>query len=397
MPAPKLEADVPPSRSLLRDSPTSILAGCCLPRGEAFAASSALYGAWGDAETAAVVHCAARMLWRAYLEALRSGWLDVAFHRGKRRITSGAPAGAQTGVVVFECVETHAVRRLSTQMLCWPSTDSWGIFIGALDLARVYAINKQTIYRRGEDSLDRATRLRLAACFTVSWKFNRCRQGLFPNPFSDDEGNAHSLELALMGSLFLTPTELQALGAFPTNVSKWEGLQSHMIELEVGLVVGVATFPSLAENALSVAERELEALLERRIPGIQTWRQLLIVRSLLPFFVRVSLVPSAAIYASAAGDAHCFAKALIGCALIALNRADRRTFELVDALFDAKVHTLLCELVAAAADVAQADPDPNLANLDPWFGCYGESQHWNVAATVTRERVIEMHRALLNA
>jgi len=394
MPEAKLQVESQ-ARSLLRDSPTSILAGCCMPRGEAFPISF-LYSRFGDSESATVQHCAARMLWRAYLESLRSCWVDVAFHRGKRRITSGGAAGAQTGVIV-ECVETHAVRRLSTQFLCWPSTDSWGVFIGALDLARVFAITKQTIYRRGEETLDRATRLRLAACFTVSWKFNRCRQGLFPQPFSDEHGNAHSLELALLASLFLSPTELANLGAFPTSVEKWEALQNRMVEVEVELVLGVATFPSLAENVLCTAEHELEGLLERRIPGIETWRQLLMVRSLLPFFVRVALIPSTAIYASAAGDAHCFARALIGCALIALNRADRRTFELVDSLFDASVHTLLCELVAAAADAAQLDPDPALGNLCPWFGCYGEKEHWNMAAAVTRERVIAMHRALLDA
>ena len=395
MPDPKLQTCESQTRSLLRDSPTSILTSCCMPRGEA-CQSSLLYGLFGDGEAATVQHCAARMLWRAYLNSLRSGWVDAAFHRGKRRIASDGPAGAQTGVIV-ECVETHAVRRLSTQFLCWPSTDSWNIFMGALDLARVFAITKQTIYRRGEESLDRATRLRLAACFTVAWKFNRCRQGLFPQPFSDAEGNAHSLELALMTSLFLTPTELHALGDFPANVDRWENLQSRMVEIEVELVVGVATFPSLAENVLCVAERELEGLLQRQVPGIQTWRQLLVVRSLLPFFVRVALIPSTAIYASAAGDALCFGRALIGCALIALSRAERRTFELVDSLFDATVHTLLCELVAAAADAAQAESDPALGNLDPWFGCYGEHMHWNVAATVTRERVIAIHRALLNA
>jgi hypothetical protein len=366
-----------------------------MPRGEA-CQSSLLYSLFGDGEAATVLHCVARMLWRAYLDSLRSGWVDVNFHRGKRRVTSGGPAGANTGVIV-ECVETHAVRRLSTQFLCWPSTDSWNIFLGALDLARVFAITKQTIYRRGEETLDRATRLRLTACFTVSWKFNRCRQGLFPTPFSDTEGNAHSLELALMASLFLTPTELNALGEFPKNVTTWENLQSRMVEIELELVLGVATFPCLAENVLCVAERELEGLLQRRVPGIQSWRQLLVVRSLLPFFVRVALIPSTALYASAAGDALCFARALIGCALIALSRAERRTFELVDSLFDATVHTLLCELVAAAADAALADPDPALGNLCPWFGCFGEHMHWNVAAAVTRERVIEMHRALLNA
>lgn len=395
MPDPKLQNCESQTRSLLRDSPTSILTSCCMPRGETCQASL-LYGLFGDGEAATVLHCAARMLWRAYLDSLRSGWVDVAFHRGKRRITSGGPAGAQTGVIV-ECVETNAVRRLTTQLFCWPSSDSWNIFMGALDLARVFAITKQTIFRRGEESFDRATRLRLAACFAVAWKFNRCRQGLFPSPFTDTEGNAHSLELALMTSLFLTPTELASLGDFPTNVNTWEGLQSRMVEIEIELVLKVATFPCLAENVLCVAERELEGLLQRRVPGIQSWRQLLVVRSLLPFFVRVALIPSTALYASAAGDALCFARALIGCALIALSRAERRTFELVDSLFDANVHTLLCELVAATADAAQAGPDLALGNLHPWFGCYGEHTHWQVAAAVTRERAIEMHRALLNA
>lgn len=398
MPEPKLQTAESQTRSLRRDSPTSIiLTGCCVPRDQRVP-MSILYRRFGDGESASVQHCAARMLWRAYLDSLRSGWVDVTFHRGKRRITSGGTAGAHAaGPVIVECVEMHAVRRLSTRLLCWPSTDSWNIFVGALDLARMFAITKQTIYRRGEETLDKATRLRIAACFAVSWKFNRCRQGLFPQPFSDEHGNAHSLELALMASLFLSPTELQALGDYPTNVERWEILQSRMVEVEVELVTGTATFPSLAENVLCVAERELEGLLERRIRGIQTWRMVLIVRSLLPFFVRVALIPSTAIYASAVGDSLCFARALIGCALIALNHSDGSTFELVDSLFDASVHTLLCELVAAAADVAQQDPDPALGTLDPWFGCYGEDEHWHVAAAVTRERVIEMHRALLDA
>ena len=85
MPDPKLQTCESQTRSLLRDSPTSILTSCCMPRGEA-CQSSLLYGLFGDGEAATVQHCAARMLWRAYLNSLRSGWVDAAFHRGKRRI-----------------------------------------------------------------------------------------------------------------------------------------------------------------------------------------------------------------------------------------------------------------------------------------------------------------------
>ena len=187
-------------------------------------------------------------------------------------------------------------RRLATLHLGQPSTDGWNVVVGALELARVWAVRcTTTVAAVGTDPhrLDRNTRLRLAVCLSVSWKFQRAMMTGFQKRFVDDwvagepchEG--HTRELAHLGYGFLFVNEQSSFGGWSDeNAAEIRRLYATMLELEVELLKEVAVFTLLAENAQVEAERRLGKMHDA---GVLTAERSMAVRSVVPFFVRAAV------------------------------------------------------------------------------------------------------------
>lgn len=381
-------------------SPTSVV--CALP------------GSARPQHSASALHYVATQLQRVYDAGARAAWFDVHFHRGARRSTIVLDAGTDGAAPrrVVTCEQQHAVRRLSTKYLAHPTTDGWNVVAGAIELARRYALDATTIFHADPPSVDRATRMRLAACLTVSWKFARSLPGGFKRQFTAPDGTAHTLELAVMHAAFLTRSELNCLGAWPTEVERWQQMQDVALQSEASLLDTGFVFSALCENPICVAEAALQELHEHRIPGADTHERVLQLRALLPFFLRIALDAEHAVYereVARAAAPDLFANALLACALAAhastfvptsgtFATACRAAVHRVQQTFSMDEFTLAAEIVAVGSALAcrpparQADADD--AVFEPWSGCYGDPS-WTLYSCVSRPRVRALHLAFL--
>ena len=414
LPVPLLSAtagvsDPPPPSPVARLSPTSVVSGAG--------------GAHRAQHSAEALHYLATQLQRVYEAAVQAGWFNANFDRGPRRLLplplSVADAQPQriVGGVAVACVQTHAVRRLSTRYLGSPETDGWNVVAGAIELARIYALNGTTIYHPTVNALDRATRMRLAACLTVSWKFARAAPGHFRRPFTDPEGNGHTLELAVLHAAFLTRLELDALGEWPRDVDLWQQMQELAMDSEVALLLALSPFSALTENPLCAGERALEELHEHRIPGVADKEELVQLRALLPFFLRISLDAEHGVYERetlGAAGAEVFGSALVACALAARLTAvmpgpsfrdvARAALARLRGLFEPAEYTLAAEIVAVGSALASRGPRWSKVNdrhgpreyelLSPWSGCYNDPS-WPLYSCISRPRIRSLHAAFL--
>lgn len=422
-PSPTLEASdacccpslpLPLPVPLLRDGPSGTVADRTSPT----SVISAIAGVPAS-HSGLALHYVATQLFRVYETGAQAGWFDVHFHRGPRQTwtTFTDTRGARKTVVT--CNQPHAVRRLTTKYLARPETDGWNVLAGAVELARIYALNGSTIFHERQLALDRATRMRLAACLSVAWKFARAAPGRFQRPFTDPEGTGHTLELSVMHAGFLTRKELDCVGAWPTDVDKWQQMQELAMKSEFELLTGMAPFPALCDNPICVAEAALQELYEHGIPGAETHERVLQVRSILPFFLRITLDHEYALYlreAADAGGCETFANALLACAMIACTTAftpvsgsfayacqcalatARRAFSCAE-------YTLAAEIVAVGSALANRPcrPPPPPADdgqcvielLSPWSGCFNDPS-WVLYACVSRPRIRALHQAFLS-
>ena len=380
-------------------SPTSVV--CALP------------GSARPQHSASALHYVATQLQRIYDAGARAGWFDVHFHRGARRSSIVLdPGGGAAPRRVVTCEQQHAVRRLSTQYLAEPSTDGWNVVAGAIELARQYALDATTIFHVDPPSVDRATRMRLAACLTVAWKFARSLPGGFKHQFTAADGTMHTLELAVMHAAFLTRSELECLGAWPTEVERWQQMQDVALQSEASLLDTGLVFPALSENPICTAEAALQELYEHRIPGADTHERVLQLRALLPFFLRIALDAEHAVYereVARAAAPDLFANALLACAFVAhtstfvptngtFATACRAAVHRARQTFSMDEFTLAAEIVAVGSALAgraparQAEVDD--AVFAPWSGCYGDPS-WTLYSCVSRPRVRALHVAFL--
>ena len=320
--------------------------------------------------------------------------------------------GGDAAARLVTCEQQHAVRRLSTRYLAEPSTDGWNVVAGAIELARRYALDATTIFHADPPSVDRATRMRLAACLTVAWKFARSLPGGFKRQFTAPDGTAHTLELAVMHAAFLTRSELDCLGAWPTEVERWQQMQDLALQSEASLLDTGLVFSALCENPVCVAEAALQELYEHRIPGADTHERVLQLRALLPFFLRIALDAEHAVYereVARAAAPDLFANALLACAFAAhastfvptngtFATACRAAVHRVRRTFSTDEFTLAAEIIAVGSALACRSPerqaDADDATLAPWSGCYGNPS-WTLYSCVSRPRVRALHLAFL--
>ena len=288
-----------------RASPTSVII--------ADTPSFARVGAAGPPRIAAIeLH--AQALSYVYSALTRSRAWDTTFERGPLRV--------------------HGDRRLATAYLSEPAVDGWNVVFGALELARVWVADESCPRKVvGDDAplhrLDRDARARLAACLSVSWKFQRSMSSRFPHKFLDfgaahgwpDLAQGHTRELGNVAYAFLFDHEQAEFGNFcAENTERCSELYNQILELEVELLRKVAVFPLLAENVQVRAEARLGALCDT---GALSSAASMAARVVVPFFVRAA-VTSPALYevlveggGDEAGD-ECGDEALacVGCACV---------------------------------------------------------------------------------
>ena len=309
-----------------------------------------------------------------YSSLVSGGMWDASFARGSDR--------------------SHGERGLAAYHLSAPATDGWNVLVGALELARVWAIRPTTTSiglnsSSGDATLDRSTRTRLAVCLAVSWKFQRAMMSSFAKRFQDIGEfhgwphllDGHTRELAHIGYGFLFKAEQQDFGGWSEeNVERIRGLYSTMLRLEMELIRDVPLFTLLTENVQVEAETRLWTFYEQ---GDLTVERCMAVRSILPFFVRASttdttlhteLMGACDVVVSAGGlvcaGYYCMAATFGASRPLAFVREER---------------TLALELVSSALSGAD---EPFLRQ-----GCYGNPM-WEHHCFVTDEALRTARRAL---
>lgn len=327
---------------------------------------------------------------------VESRW-DMRFHRGARpepppplRPVGGGGCGpflsaiygsqraAAPAAVTAE--KRSRERTLATSYLSNPSVDGWNVVFGATELARAWALRDLNDFPLNpelpeEYDLPLPIRKRLAACLSLSFKFQRCTYSCFPRQFHDEEHSLlspHTKELAHLGFALMTRSEEQEFGGWGAhNKPAIDALYTEMLALEVDLLVSTDTFSLLTCNFQVIAEDVLAGLLDR---GLRTDKETLALRALAAFFGKAA---AGALHASMARMPPVEAATGLVCAawVSASRSTNARLFHSSDrevrSLFDASARTIATRLLRAAL-VREGMQGHNLtqgAFSDPsWWG-----------------------------
>ena len=213
-----------------------------------------------------------RSLLFVYTDLVRRNMWNALFHSGR-----GVGPGS----------DPTAVRKLASRHLNHPSVDGWNVVAGATALAQAWALSAS----EQPSSFDRActfakaTRVRLAVCLSVAWKFERCLCTHFPRRFHSSKPNLfspHTHELAYLGYSFLTLEEQTAFGPWDDdNVAKIRALYTDMVALEANLLISVNVMALLTRHTQVLAEDRIAKLLEAHVLDSNA---AMAVRAVVPFF-----------------------------------------------------------------------------------------------------------------
>lgn len=328
-----------------------------------------------------------------YHQLIAEARWDMRFHRGARPEPPPPPrpaGGGGCGPFLSAIYGSHraavpAARRsrertLATSYLSNPSVDGWNVVFGATELARAWALRDLSDFPMNpelpeEYDLPLPIRKRLAACLSLSFKFQRAMYSYFSRDFHDDEHSLlspHTKELAHIGFALMTRSEEREFGGWGAhNKPAIDALYAEMLALEVDLLTSVNTFSLLTSNFQVIAEDVLAGLLDR---GLRTDKETLALRALAAFFGK-----------AAAGPLHVSmalmppmeaATGLVCAAWVSASRStNARLFHSADgevrSLFDASARTIAMRLLRAAL-VREGMQGHNLtqgAFSDPsWWG-----------------------------
>ena len=225
-----------------------------------------------DEQRLAVLPMCTLSLMFVYSELVVRNLWNTRFHSGAGTGLEGSPAN---------------VRTLATRHLSHPSTDGWNVVAGATALAQAWAIHAREKPRRSDDGYDfsKATRLRLAVCLSVAWKFERCQYTHFPRRFHSTEPtlfSPHTHELAYVGYSFLTLEEQTEFGPWDVaNTARIRALYNQMVALEANLLISVNTMALLTRHSQVLAEDRLAALLDAHVVDADA---AMAMRAVVPFF-----------------------------------------------------------------------------------------------------------------
>ena len=179
-------------------------------------------------------------------------------------------------------------RRLAARHLLQPATDGWNCVAGAVELANAWAFRGVDIPEEIPDNFEFSltTRLRLAVCLSVSWKFQRAMHTHFPRLFPTEEPSLlgpHTHELAHLGYFFMTEPDQAHFGAWNEgNVEAVRGLYDEMNALEADLLVHAPVFSLLTTNPQVSSEDRAADMLAR---GVISDQCAMAVRSIVPLFI----------------------------------------------------------------------------------------------------------------
>ena len=277
------EEPPPPPPNPPPNPPTAHGRGCGYGSSSGSSVASTPFGAEGPTALQHAAHALAEVL----AHVLNARCWDAAFSRGAR---PGAPNRPVTRFSVNNEAPPR-VRRLATEHLSAVQADGWNVLIGAMELARYWALPNLPARMAGSVvALNRPTRMRLAVCLATSWHFQRGHgSSRFPRDYCHGEGpkgpavGDWSFELARVGYLFLTAEERALLGPWPTAYVV--PLQNELMAMQVALVVGAPVFSLLTENPQVEAEHRLHQLFtESRIASHIALR----ARALVPLVLRVA-------------------------------------------------------------------------------------------------------------
>lgn len=182
-----------------------------------------------------------------------------------------------------------AVRSLATRHLGAPATDGWNVVAGAVDLANAWAFSGDEVHvcpaTSASRDLPRNVRMRLIACLSVAWKFERQLCSRFPREFHDEKPNLvspHTCELAYLAYAFLSQDERAEFGAWNAeNRKRVRELYEEMVALEVALLTDVPVFSTLVHGNQVQAETRIQELFDAHIVDAE---EAMIMRSIVPFF-----------------------------------------------------------------------------------------------------------------
>lgn len=184
------------------------------------------------------------------------------------------------------------VRSLATRHLHHPSTDGWNVVAGASALAHHWALSQEDLPRYpldGACAFSKSTRVRLAVCLCIAWKFERSLSTHFSRQFYSAEPSLlspHTHELAYVGYSFLLPHEQKEFGPWhPTNVVKIRELYDAMVALEVDLLNRVNVMVLLTQNVQVRAEDRIAKLLAANVFDAEA---AMAIRSVVPLFLIAS-------------------------------------------------------------------------------------------------------------
>ena len=209
--------------------------------------------------------CTASLVF-VYSELIYRNLWNARFYSGSEATENGRPP---------------PVRALATRHLRHPSTDGWNVVAGAEALAQEWALRGVCDGR----NFTKATRLRLAVCLSVAWKFERCMYTHFPRLFYSAKPNLyspHTHELAYVGYSFMTLEEQTEFGPWAaSNTVRICALHRSMVALEADLLIRANVMALLTRHAQIVAEDRLSVLLAARVVDADA---AMAMRSVVPFF-----------------------------------------------------------------------------------------------------------------
>ena len=265
------------------------------------------------------------------------------------------------------------------QSLLQPAcVDGWGVFLGAVELARLWGLEKAT-YNKVTNRLDKSTRLRLAVCLNVSFKFaiGADRPARHVHIYVDDEKQSHSLELAYLATLFLTEDEKKFEQPWALH------MQEAQLELEKMLITTMALGPCLMSNPCCIAEQKLESLCSTASTTAHAR-----VLAVLAFWVRVALLPKHGLYVTYGGNADQLGNALLLCSMLCVD-LNFDTFQLINSQFPYDQRMLASLLIDAAHEAATTFGNEDFDLWDLGF----TGGEWPGARFVSKLSIRRLYRA----
>ena len=179
------------------------------------------------------------------------------------------------------------VRSLSTRHLADPSCDGWNVVAGAFELVMAWALNASDFSDSPDDPFEfcKNTRMRIAVCLSVSWKFQRSLSSNFPRRWYDENPSLmspHTHELAYIGYVFMNSEEQTSFGSWrQDNAHNIRKLYNKMIKMEAALLKGVNVMTLLTQNVQVCCEYRIETLF---LKGLISDDASMAMRSIIPLF-----------------------------------------------------------------------------------------------------------------